>query len=112
MYVVGSVGLLIFIKILGEESNLMKTISYRIAVFLLVLSLSTGPVAPVFAQEGTPVAPTEAPIEELPIVTPTETSLPLETIVPTETAAVTETPVPAVTEAFLSPAWKEASNLK
>jgi RHS repeat-associated protein len=73
----------------------MKTLSYRIAIFWVVLSLLAGPVAPVFAQEGTPGTPTAVPVEEeeTPTVTPTETALPLETALPTETptAAVTET---------------------
>lgn len=71
----------------GEEIQL-KTLSYRITICLVVLSLLAGPTVPVFAQEGTPVTPIP------PTVPPTETTTPE----PTQTPMVEATAEPAVVE--------------
>ncbi len=77
----------------------MKTLSYQIAICMVVLSLVFGPVAPAFAQEGTPQAPTAITETETPTETPvvTETSTPqpvVETPTIMPSATVTTTVIP------------------
>jgi hypothetical protein len=77
----------------------MKKLPYQIMIFFVVLSLLVGPVAPAFAQEGTPPTPTTTPtMEETPTVTPADETPVVEgTALPT-LVSETQTPTPLVTE--------------
>jgi RHS repeat-associated protein len=81
----------------------MKKLPYQITIFFVVFSLLVAPVAPAFAQEGTPEAPSTAITEtETPTATPgSETPVVEGTASPTlvpATPVSTETPTPLVTE--------------
>jgi RHS repeat-associated protein len=82
---------------------IMKKLPYQITIFFVVFSLLVAPVAPAFAQEGTPEAPATAITEtETPAATPgSETPVVEGTASPTlvpETPVSTQTPTPLVTE--------------
>jgi RHS repeat-associated protein len=89
---------------------IMKKLPYQITIFFVVFSLLLAPVAPAFAQEGTPQSPataitetetpTEVPVKETPAATETPTPEPVvET--PSVTPAITNTG--AVTPEVIAP---------
>jgi RHS repeat-associated protein len=81
----------------------MKKLPYQIMILLVIFSLLAGPVAPAFAQEGTPETPTATAETETPTETPvTETATPDITETPTpEMVVETPTITPSATSTAL-----------